>query len=229
VKSVVLLSGGLDSATNLYKAHQETEVLLALTFDYGQKAAAKEIQAAHRLCQSIGIPHKVIAIPWVREFGKSSLIDPKRAIPQGDDVLIDNYQQSLKTAAAVWVPNRNGIMLNIGAGFAEALLADFVIPGFNIEEAQTFPDNTAAFLDAMTQSLSFSTSNQVRAHCYTADLNKTKMVALAKSLVLPFELLWPCYFDQEYWCGICESCLRFKRALESNSLMSHYQNQFMNH
>jgi 7-cyano-7-deazaguanine synthase len=218
VKSVVLLSGGLDSSTNLYQAHQESEVVLALTFDYGHRAAPKEIGSATNLCKALGVPHKIIPILWVKEFGQSSLIDTSKTVPQSNDVSIDNFEQSKKTAASVWVPNRNGILLNIGAGFAESLGADIVVPGFNIEEAQTFPDNTDEFLKALTNSFTFSTSSKVRAHCFTTKLNKTEMVALGIKLNLPFELLWPCYFSEEKWCGTCESCLRFKRAIANNNL-----------
>lgn len=220
MKSVVLLSGGLDSATNLYQAHNETKIVLALTFNYGQRAVNKEISSAKQLTNHLSVPHRVIEIPWVKDFGKSSLIDSKGVIPQGTEVGIDDYEKSLQTAARVWVPNRNGILLNIAAGYAEALGAEMVIPGFNIEEAQTFPDNTEAFLQSLTNSFSFSTANKVRAHCYTTAMNKTEIVALGIKLGLPFELLWPCYFSEEKWCGQCESCLRFYRALDQNGLLS---------
>jgi 7-cyano-7-deazaguanine synthase len=226
VKAVVLLSGGLDSAANLYFAKKKSIVELALTFDYGQRAASKEIAAAAALCKATTVPHKVVSLPWFREFGKSSLIDTSKPIPQGNDVSIDNFHQSVKTAESVWVPNRNGIFLNIGAGFAESLGAELIVPGFNIEEAQTFPDNTEDFLQVLTKSFSFSTANKVRAHCYTTKLDKTAIVDRAIELALPFELLWPCYLAGNLWCGSCESCLRFKRALQSRDLLIHYQKHF---
>jgi 7-cyano-7-deazaguanine synthase len=227
LKSVVLLSGGLDSATNLYIASQKTDVRLALTFNYGQRVAQKEVHAAKELTQRLGINHKVLDISWIKDFGRSSLIDRSHQVPQGADVKIDDQAQSKKTATAVWVPNRNGILLNIAAGYAEAFDADIVVPGFNIEEAQTFPDNSEAFLEAMTASLSFSTANKVKAQCFTTNLDKTGMVRVAHSLSLPFELLWSCYLDGEKWCGTCESCLRFKRALINNDLLKTYQNKFV--
>lgn len=226
MKSVVLLSGGLDSATNLYQAHRETEVVLALTFDYGQRAATKEIQAAAALAEGLNLRHKVVSIPWVKEFGSSSLLDKTKQIPQGNGVKIDDFQKSLQTAASVWVPNRNGILLNIAAGFAESLNADFVVPGFNLEEAQTFPDNTHDFLESLTKSFSYSTANKVKAHCYTTSLDKPQMVVRAQTLGLPFELIWPCYFSGDHWCGSCESCLRFKRALQVNGLLNQFQMHF---
>jgi len=215
LKTLVLLSGGLDSAVNLYKAAKESKVVLAITFDYAQRAGAKEIEAATFLTRQLKIPHKIISLPWIKDFGGSSLIDLSRDIPQGVNVSIDNQEQSLKTAAAVWVPNRNGIFLNIAAGYAEALGAECVVPGFNIEEASTFPDNSEGFLNALTQSFAYSTANKVRTLCYTTHLNKSEIVKMGKNLEVPFEHLWPCYFAGDEWCGQCESCLRFNRAMNS--------------
>lgn len=228
-KSIVLLSGGLDSSVNLLKAKKEGEVLLGITFHYGQRAAEQELKSSIQLCQYIGVPHKYVEIPWIKDFGKSSLLDITKKIPIHSEVQIDHFEQSLKTASSVWVPNRNGILLNIAAGFAESLGANFVIPGFNLEEAQTFPDNSGDYLESLNQCFSFSTSNKVKAYSYTTQLNKQEIVKLGIDLNLPFEMIWPCYFSDEKWCGSCESCLRFKRALQNNSpslnqkLKSHFK------
>lgn len=211
-KSVVLLSAGLDSSVNLYQAHAQTKVVLALTVNYGQRAAAKEIQKAAALCANLGIAHKVLDLSFFKDFGRSSLIQTDEDIPKNSDVVMDDYQVSLQTAKSVWVPNRNGILLNIAAGFAESLNAHYVIPGFNKEEATTFPDNSQQFLEKLTESLSFSTGNQVQVQCYTTDLVKTEIVKLGQTLHVPWKELWPCYQAFELWCGECESCQRSRRA-----------------
>ena len=213
-KAVVLLSSGLDSTVNLYKAHAELDVVLALSFDYGQKAAVQEMDSAKKLCRQLKVPHKTLDLKWFRDFESSSLLSDQK-IPVGADVAIDNFEVSQQTAKAVWVPNRNGIFLNIAAGFAESLKADFVIPGFNAEEAATFPDNTGEFLDSLTQSFSHSTANKVQAFCYTTKLNKVQIVELGESLDVPWHLTWPCYFSFEKWCGRCESCQRAQRAFQT--------------
>lgn len=211
-KAVVLLSSGLDSSVNLFEAHASEEVILALTFDYGQKAAKKEIEHAAKLAAHLNVPHKVLSLPWFKDFNKSSLLVDSETVPTGDKVDIQSHEQSLQTAKSVWVPNRNGIFLNIGAAFAEALGAQIVIPGFNAEEASTFPDNSEAFMKELTRSLSFSTANHVQVECYTVKLQKTEIVKKGMALNMPWNLLWPCYFSKEKWCGECESCLRSKRA-----------------
>lgn len=217
--AVILLSGGLDSSFNLWKAKSEgVDLRLALTFNYGQRAASKEIDIARALAKRLSVPHQVVEITWFSSFTKSSLINREEHVPINDEVSMDDHAQSSKTAARVWVPNRNGIFLNIAAGFAEGLQAEAVIPGFNKEEAATFPDNSQAFQDALEQSFQFSTAKGMRVFSYSTHLNKTEIVAEGKRLNLPFKDLWPCYFANENICGECESCLRFKRALHENAL-----------
>lgn len=218
MKSVVLLSAGLDSTVNLYEAQKRGEVVLALTFGYGQRAAAREVEMAKRLTADLKIPHRVLELPFFKDFGQSSLVDTRKALPKGDEVSIDDLNVSQATAKSVWVPNRNGIFLNIAAGFAEALKAEVVVPGFNLEEATTFPDNTDAFLKALTQSFSYSTSNQLKAHCFTTDLNKVQIVKRGIELNVNWKNVWPCYQSLDQWCGECESCKRAKRAFQANGL-----------
>lgn len=218
LKSVVCLSAGLDSTVNLYAAHKMTEVVQTVTFNYGQKAAKKEIAAAAEISKKLNIPHKIIELPWFKDLGQSSLTSDKQNIPIGDEVSIDNHKKSQVTAKAVWVPNRNGIFLNIAAGIAESLKADLVVPGFNLEEASTFPDNSDGFMKSLDASLSFSTANKVKVHCYTVSFTKIQIVSVGMSMDVPFEMIWPCYFAKDKWCSVCESCQRAKRALTFNKV-----------
>lgn len=215
MKSVVLLSSGLDSTVNLFAAREKSEVVLALTFNYGQRAASKEIQRAKAIADLVGVRHQVVELPWFSEFTRTSLVNSSIDVPVHEKVSIDDFEVSTNTAAAVWVPNRNGIFLNIAAAYAEGLGAQWIIPGFNAEEAVTFADNSQEYLEAATESLRFSTQNQVRVQCFTTQKNKTEIVQLGKSLDVPFDLIWPCYFGGDSPCGECESCQRFARAMKN--------------
>lgn len=217
-KSIVLLSGGLDSSVNLYWALRETEILKVLTFNYGQRAAEKEIAAASWLCREHNLNHQVIDLTWFREFTRTSLVDREMNVPVGEQIQPEDLSTSKESATAVWVPNRNGIFLNVAAGFAEGLGADMVVPGFNAEEAVTFADNSKAFCKALEKSFSFSTEKGIDVECHTIDLDKKEIVALAMELGLPLGRLWPCYLAEEQLCGRCESCQRFYLALEGNGL-----------
>jgi 7-cyano-7-deazaguanine synthase len=214
-KAVVLLSGGLDSSVNAFITAQTYDLVLALTFNYGQRAAESEIKASSDLAKHLGVRHQVLALPWFKDFNRSSLLVDSMSVPTGSEVSIDSQSQSEKTAKSVWVPNRNGIFLNIAAAYAEALDAEIIVPGFNKEEAATFPDNSQVFLDKISDSLHYSTSNHVKAQCFTTDLMKTEIVKKGEALKLPWNLIWPCYFSGDQWCGQCESCLRSKRAFQA--------------
>jgi 7-cyano-7-deazaguanine synthase len=210
--SVILLSAGLDSSVNLYAALQETNVKLAITFNYGQKAASKEIACAKHLADINNVPHVVVDMLWLKDLGQSSLTQEKISVPTGQRVSIDNKQVSETSAKSVWVPNRNGVFLNIAASFAESLKAEVIVPGFNREEAVTFPDNSLDFIRAVRKSFIYSTAIQVDVQCYTITMSKPEIVDLGLKLKVPFEKIWPCYQAGDKWCGQCESCMRAKRA-----------------
>lgn len=210
---VVLLSGGLDSTVNFLEALKGGGVGLAITFNYGQRAALQEIKSSQKLCLKYHVEHKVIDLPFFKMFTTTSLVEHQQKIPTGGEINIDSYEKSLLSANKVWVPNRNGIFLNIAAGFAEGLGAQYVVPGFNLEEATTFPDNSADFQSALEHSFSFSTQNKVKVKCYTLRQNKTEILKRGLDLGMEIKDVWPCYFGDEKWCGVCESCLRFQNAL----------------
>ena len=211
-RAVVLLSGGLDSTVNLYETNQRAEVALALTFDYGQRAASREITFARAQCEALGVAHETVEVRFFERFTRTALVARSGEVPTGEAVEIDDLLVSERTARAVWVPNRNGILLNIGAGFAEGLGAKWIVPGFNLEEAATFADNTEGFLQALCSAFRFSTSNAVEAVCFTTGLRKPDIVRRGVELGVHFEHIWPCYFGGETPCGSCESCRRYDRA-----------------
>lgn len=215
MKAVVLLSGGLDSSVNLYEATQKFDVVRVLTINYGQKALEQELRSSKILCQQLGLSHQVLDLGWIKEISNSSLNDLGAQIPDAKSVNIQSQKLSEESAKSVWVPNRNGLFLNAAATFAEALGAQYVIPGFNLEEAQTFPDNSKEFMQSLNASFEYSTQNKVKVHCFTVDMDKVQIVKRALSLNLDLSDLWPCYRGQEEWCLDCESCLRFVRACES--------------
>jgi 7-cyano-7-deazaguanine synthase len=210
MKSVVLLSAGLDSTVNLAKAVAETEVLAAITYFYGQKAAVREMDRAGSIAEHYGIPHAIIDLGCLPP-SESSLTGPG-AIPELKISELDDAALTAASAAAVWVPNRNGVFINVGAAIAEANLAELLVVGFNAEEAATFPDNSSEFVAATNLALSFSTRARVTLTSYTQDLLKADIIKLGLDLKAPLELVWSCYTAGDIMCGVCESCARFKRA-----------------
>lgn len=218
MKSVVLFSSGLDSTYNLYCAREHSQILLALTFDYGQRAADREAAMAAKQSKYLGVPHQILKLEFFKDFTQTSLVNHKAEVPTARQVEINDLRTSELTSKSVWVPNRNGILLNIAAGFAEGLGADWLVPGFNREEAATFPDNTPEFLSALDRSFDFSTQGRVKTKCFSTQLDKTEIVKKALDMKVQFEWVWPCYFGNEKPCGECESCQRDFRALRNNGV-----------
>lgn len=215
-RAVVLLSAGLDSTVNLYQSLQELEVVRVITFDYGQRAAKKEIENSKKICGHFSLEHQVIALPWIKEISHSSLTNDDDEIPKGWQVNINDLSISKMTAKKVWVPNRNGVFLNVAAAVAESINAQYVIPGFNKEEAATFPDNSRAFLRAANRAFYHSTSTRVEVKCFTLKMAKVEIVKWAQKLNVNFNWVWPCYYDGPEICRECESCQRFLRAMKEN-------------
>ena len=220
-QSLVLLSAGLDSTVNLYMerdSHSNQKIGLALTFDYGQKAAQREVACSKKICEALQIEHKVLSLDIFKDFHLSkgcSLLNPEKKVPQfKKGQSLENFVQD-KSTRSVWVPNRNGLFIALAATYAEALGWNRVVVGFNAEEASLFPDNSTSFLEAMNRSLSFSTANGVQVVSHTLDKNKRAILSLAKKLGVNLKWIWPCYLGGKDWCGKCESCQRFKRVQEA--------------
>lgn len=213
----MLLSGGLDSAVNLAWAVGAFNVLRTLTFDYGQRAARQEIAHAENLAKHYRVNHETIALPFLAQWTNTALVNPSISLPVLSEETLDKTTLTLDSAKAVWVPNRNGIFINIASAIAERLQANVVIVGFNREEGATFPDNSADFVNAANRSLFYSTLNHVEIRCTTLDLDKSQIVGLGIQLNLPFSLIWSCYEGDSTMCGACESCLRLKRAAKHHS------------
>ena len=215
-KSIVLLSGGLDSVVSFTCACQESEVCLVLTFDYGQRAARKEVEAAHECCRLLGVPHRVIFLDWLSEITNSALVDSSKKLPQVNaENLTRASGQLTETMKQVWVPNRNGLFIHIAAAFAESLNVSSIVTGFNREEGHTFPDNSPQFIEAVNQSLELSTLNSVRVMSYTRHLIKAEIVCLGIERNAPLEKIYSCYLGEDLMCGRCESCVRVMRAFTS--------------
>ncbi len=211
MKSIILLSGGLDSLVSLGLGIKKYNIKLAITFDYGQKSSPQEIQAAKNICKYYKIKHKVIKLNWLKKITHTSLVSDEN-VPTGK--LLDNPEESAKL---VWVPNRNGLFLNIAASFADAENYDYILIGANQEEGQTFSDNTQEFIDSLNVEFKFSTRKNPQVVAPLINCQKNDIVKLALENNIPLEYVRSCYQNSEKNCGLCESCMRLKKALIANN------------
>lgn len=211
-KSILVLSGGLDSTVAAHIAQSKTTPVLALTFDYGQRAAQKEKEAAAATAKRLNVPHRTIDLPWLGELTRTGLVNKAMKLPELSEKDLDDPVKGRKTAEAVWVPNRNGLFLNIAACFAESLGAEILVTGFNAEEGITFPDNSAGFVRTADDFFWFSTLKKIRVVSYTLEWNKPEIARKAREFGISSKDIWSCYEAGPSPCGACESCLRLARA-----------------
>jgi len=223
LRLIALLSGGLDSIVAAWAASQEHFVAAAVTVDYGHRAREREIQAAREVADRLECSHVVVQCPWLGQLSQSALTNPNADIPELNRQQLDDRQATQRSAAAVWVPNRNGMLLNIAATYAEVLDCGGIVCGFNAEEAATFPDNSEPFMRVAGEFFRFATRNAPVVISPTVRLSKSEIVALARKLKAPIGHLWSCYHGGKQHCWKCESCQRLKRALQSAGAWEDWQ------
>ncbi len=201
--SVILLSGGLDSTVSAVIALRKSKPLFALTFDYGQRAASMEIRSSRKICRALGIKHKVVDLPFFKDFkGLAMCRAGKKARPEHFTMLDQ-----------IWVPNRNGLFINIAACYAEHHGADLIVTGFNREEAAEFPDNSIQYIAAANHSLFYSTRNRVKVISYIADCSKHRIYQIGLKHRAPLKHIYSCYLGGSKMCGQCASCRRLLDAM----------------
>ncbi len=208
-RAVVLLSGGLDSLVSVAAASEYCKVELALTFDYSQRALEEEIEAAAQISEFYNIEHRVIKLPFLAEITNNALTNASRNL--------DFEKPDEASARAVWVPNRNGLFLNIAASFSDAYGFDYIIIGANKEEAGTFSDNSAEFLKVADGFFEYSTLKHPKILAPLEKLEKYEIINLAVEKKAPLEYLKSCYNSKKIsglkHCGKCESCRRLRDAI----------------
>lgn len=201
-RAVALVSGGLDSVVSLAQATVEFDVRVVLFFDYGQRALERERSAVLGAVNYYGLPWREVNVGWLADLAPEGMRQGNAAV-----------DAALDTLDAVWVPNRNGVFLNIGAAFAESYGCGVVVTGFNRDEAEEFPDNRSEYADRVNRALELSTRNAVRVMSFTQDLGKREILELGARLGAPLSVIWSCYHARDLMCGRCASCRRLRAAL----------------
>lgn len=205
--AVVLLSGGLDSATVLAMARHEGYVCHALSVDYGQRHHA-ELQAAQRVAQAMGAAqHRVINID-LTAFGGSALTDASIAVPQ----------QPSDGIPVTYVPARNTIMLSLSLAWAEVLGARDIFIGVNAVDYSGYPDCRPEYIAAFENMANLATKAAVegrplKLHTPLISLPKADIIRQGVQLGVDYGMTVSCYQADEQGraCGVCDSC-RLRRA-----------------
>ena len=207
-RALVLLSGGLDSATCLAIARDAGFETYALSVEYGQRHAA-ELAAAKRVAAALGaVAHRVAHVD-LGQFGGSALTDPALAVPTG----------GLGAGIPItYVPARNTIMLSIAMAWAEVLGAQHIYVGVNAVDYSGYPDCRPAFIEAFETMANLATKAGVEGqrltiHAPLIDLSKAQIIQRGTELGVDYGLTVSCYqaSDDGHACGLCDAC-RLRRA-----------------
>mgnify|MGYP001603205522 CR=1 FL=1 len=216
-KAVVLLSGGLDSATTLYFAKAKGFQCHCLIFDYNQRHK-KEIASAKKIAQRAGCAWQVIklSLPWKG----SSLLDKKLEIPELDKAVSQsrnstnsiNSSNSSNSIPSTYVPARNIIFLSFALSCAEAIKVSSIFIGANAIDYSGYPDCRPEFYRAFVRAVNLGTKAGVEGrgfNIFTPLIKMTKagIIKLGTRLKVPYELTWSCYQGGKFPCGRCDSCL----------------------
>ena len=224
-KAVVLLSGGLDSATALAVAHSRGYQCFALSINYGQRHVS-ELTAAAKLANSIGaVEHMVIKVD-LSALGGSALTDPSAGIPT----------EGIKPGIpATYVPARNTIMLSLALAWAEVLASRDIFIGVNVVDYSGYPDCRSEYIVAFENMANLATKAAIEGakisiHTPLVSLSKAEIIKQGILLGLDYSLTVSCYQADEAGraCGMCDSC-RIRRAGFQAAQVSdptHYRSSF---
>lgn len=206
MKTLVVLSGGLDSSVMLAHVMASNEVIGCLTFWYGSKHNDREYQAACAVTEHYKLNLKRVRLDFIADHFKSDLLLKGGEIPKG------HYEdESMKRTV---VPFRNGIMLAIAAGYAESIGAEKIAIGNHFGDHAIYPDCRKSFIHPMKQAIKQGTEKNIILHSPFCDLRKEDIVKIGFELGVPMHLTYSCYNGSSDHCGECGTCIERKEAFQ---------------
>lgn len=205
-KCVIVLSGGLDSATVAYWARKEGYNSHGLTFKYGQ-IATKETEYAQLVARELDLPLRMVDLSSLKELfaGVTSLCDKRIE-------MTSSFSQPLI------VPFRNAIFLSVAVAYASAISARKIFYGAQGSDQPFYPDCRKCFYESFQKTAQMGTDKEMVIEAPFSDMQKPDVVKLGSKLGVPFDLTWSCYLSGKRHCGKCESCINRKKAFAQASV-----------
>lgn len=218
-KAVVLLSGGLDSATTLAIAKDEGHACHALSFAYGQRHS-RELESAKKVAAALGAVEHLVLNLDLRPIGGSALT-ADIAVPKGRTA-----KEIGSGIPITYVPARNTIFLAHALGWAEVLGAEDLFFGANVLDAGGYPDCRREYVDAFERLANLATkagvegASRFKIHTPLIRMTKAEIIKRGRALGVDFGLTWSCYepAPDGRACGLCDSCLLRKKGFAEAGL-----------
>lgn len=189
-KSLVLLSGGVDSTVVLYSLLRIHNVE-TFSIDYGQRHV-KELKYAKSLCEVLNVPHTIYNLGSTLT---GSSLTSKESVPSPVDVQTSTV-----------VPNRNMVMLSLATSYAIVNSFDYVYIGCNLGDSHVYPDCRNDFLFSLRKSILLSTENKIELRYPLIGMSKQEVIEYGKRLKVPFDKTWSCYNGLSEPCNNCFPC-----------------------
>jgi 7-cyano-7-deazaguanine synthase len=194
----------MDSVTALHWARRSHAVSGAVSFDYGSKHNAREIPFAAEHAARLGVPHRIVSLPFIDQLFSSSLLASGGTVPDG------HYEE--ETMRRTVVPFRNAIMISIATGWAESIGADGLVIAAHGGDHAIYPDCREEFLRAMGEALRTGTYAGLQLLRPFIGLDKAGIAAEGARLGVDYARTWSCYKGGEIHCGRCGTCVERREA-----------------
>lgn len=220
MKAMVLLSGGIDSATCLGMAIERygTENVIALSIFYGQKHE-KEIQASEKVAEYYRVEQLKLDLTKIFQYSDCSLLQHSdQEIPE------ETYAEQLKKTdgkpVSTYVPFRNGLFLSSAASLALSRDCSVLYYGAHADDAagNAYPDCSSAFHNAISDAIYIGSGNQLKVEAPFVNMTKAEVVKKGLGLKVPYELTWSCYEGREKPCMVCGTCIDRAEAFRLNGI-----------
>lgn len=203
-RDLVLLSGGMDSATALAQSATTGTAVLALTVDYGQRHR-REIQAAQAIAKHYDVPHQILDLSaWGSLLSGSALTDHVVPVPHG--------HYTAPSMAITVVPGRNATFLAAAAGIAQARGANRVVTAVHAGDHTVYADCRPDFFVAIRDAIEIGTDDAVTVAAPFVHITKAAIAARTRELGVPLHLTWSCYKGGAEHCGKCGTCVERREA-----------------
>lgn len=205
MKTLLLMSGGLDSTVALFDLLADGHDVRGLGVHYGQRHS-RELEAAKEIAEFAEVPFEITDLSNLKYFLTGNSQTGDLPVPEGH-YTEDSMKQTV-------VPNRNMIMLSVAIGYAVSMKFNAVAYAAHAGDHVIYPDCRPEFVEAMKQAASLCDWHKIDLITPFLNSSKSEIVKRGDQLKIPFELTWSCYKGEEFHCGKCGTCVERKEAFQ---------------